>query len=308
VMPPTDTQESTQVLTWDELKALAKQGHEIASHSVTHPRLAVLDEPNLVYELEKSRQEILDHLGAKHTFSIECPYGTEDERVVQHALARYPAARNRMPDPFLEELNRWSEKDPDLSTREYVQWQRGPLTATPMALMKSWIDRIVAHDNIWLVLVFHGVEGIGWEPKRGSELREYLQYVQSHQDQLWVATFRDVTKYMRERMHAALHAHRQNDSIEVSLRHDLDEGLYDLPLTLKTHVPPEWSAVRIRQGTRVSRVEIAREGEGASVTYEAIPNADGVTLADAGPTQVERDPANKVQGPERTRLLSCCLQ
>src|SRR6185295_5616578 len=46
------------VVTWDDLRALAKNGHEVASHTVTHPRLAVLDEPNLVYELEKSRQDI----------------------------------------------------------------------------------------------------------------------------------------------------------------------------------------------------------------------------------------------------------
>src|SRR5262249_19634992 len=44
--------------------------HEIASHTVTHPRLAV------------------------------------DPRAVARALLRYPVSRNRMPDPFLRELNR----------------------------------------------------------------------------------------------------------------------------------------------------------------------------------------------------------
>ena len=99
-------------LTWDDLKALAAQGFEFSSHTITHPRLAVLDDANLDYELEKSREDILDHLGPKHTFTVECPFGTEDERVVRHALALYPASRNRMPEPFLEELNRWSEIDP----------------------------------------------------------------------------------------------------------------------------------------------------------------------------------------------------
>jgi peptidoglycan/xylan/chitin deacetylase (PgdA/CDA1 family) len=271
------------VLTWDELRTLAKHGHEIASHTVTHPRLAVLDEPNLRYELEKSRQEILDQLGAKHTFSVECPYGTEDERAVGYALARYPAARNRMPEPFLEELNRWNDLDPGASRKEYVQWQRGALTRTPMASMKSWIDTIAAHDNVWLVLVFHGVDGIGWEPKTSGEVREYFQYIKSKQSRLWVAPFQDVTKYMREREHSQVHGARKGNAIEVVLRHDLDESLYDLPLTLKTYVPSEWSAVVARQGTSVQRLAAVREMGRTSVTYQAVPNAGAATLANTGP-------------------------
>src|SRR5215475_14116952 len=76
---PVNTREDFQdgnTITWDELRSLASRGYEFASHTVTHPRLAVLDDANLVYELEKSRQEILDQLGFKHTFSVECPYGT----------------------------------------------------------------------------------------------------------------------------------------------------------------------------------------------------------------------------------------
>ncbi len=269
-------------VSWDQLRELARQGHEVASHTVTHPRLAVLDEPNLVYELEKSRQEILEQLGPKHTFSVECPYGTEDERAVAHALARYAAARNRMPEPFLEELNRGSQADPAASRKEYVQWQRGPLTRTPMPLMKSWIDLIAARDNIWLVLVFHGVDGIGWEPKTSGELREYFDYIKSWQDRLWVATFQDVTKYMREHAHGVVEARPNGATIEVSLRHDLSREPYDLPLTLRTRVPPGWPAVQARQGASIQRVEIEREGENAWATYQAVPNAGTVTLAEAG--------------------------
>src|SRR5215472_3998103 len=90
-------------ITWEELAALANRGYEFASHTVTHPRLAVLDDANLIYELEKSRQDILDHLGYKHTFSVECPFGTADRRAVNFALQRYQLARNYMPDSFVED-------------------------------------------------------------------------------------------------------------------------------------------------------------------------------------------------------------
>lgn len=275
---PGQSAEKQAVLSWDDFHALADRGYEFSSHTVTHPRLAVLDEPNLVYELEKSREDILEHLGPRHTFTVECPYGTEDERVVRHALALYPASRNRMPEPFLEELNRSSEKDPAASAKEYVPWQRGVLTKTPTTLMRSWVDTVAAHDNMWLVLVFHGVDGVGWEPTTGAKLEEYFRTIKSKEDRVWVATFGDVTKYMRERMHGTARTSRTGDAIEVTLRHDLKDDIYDLPLTLKTNVPSAWSTVEVRQGSRVQRVPAVRDKEGNRVTYQASPNAAVVTL------------------------------
>ncbi|MEJ7589557.1 MAG: polysaccharide deacetylase family protein [Ferruginibacter sp.] len=144
-------------------KNFTAQGHEFASHTVTHPRLAVLTEPNMVHELEKSREEILKNLGERYIFSAECPYGTEDERVMSYAYKIYPALRNRMPEKYLDEINRSGKTPPGTLHKEYVQWQRGATTKTPLPLMKSWVDTVIAHKHDWLVLVFHGVVGIGWE-------------------------------------------------------------------------------------------------------------------------------------------------
>lgn len=275
---PDTSEDPGGAVTWEELATLARHGHEIASHTVTHPRLAVLDEPNLVYELETSREEILNHLGPKHTFSIECPYGTEDARAVRYALERYPASRNRMPEPFLDEIDRSSDRDPVASSKPYVQWQRGALTKTPMALMKSWIDTVAGHDDMWLVLVFHGVDGIGWEPRTGTELKEYFEYIKSREGELWVATFQDAAKYLRERAHATVKAARNGDTIQVTLTHDLTDARYDLPLTLGTSVPSDWPGAEIRQGVRIWRVESVRNASAVSVLYRATPNAEPVTL------------------------------
>ena len=269
-------------VTWDELSELAKRGHEIASHTVTHPRLAVLDDANLIYELERSREEILTHLGFQHTFSVECPYGTENERAVSFALARYPLARNFMPDAFVEDIDRASKKDPLESRKEYVRWQRGPLTSTPMSLMKSWVDTTAAHENIWLVLVFHGVDGIGWQPRTSADLKEYFGYIKSKEDRVWVATFQDVAKYIRERAHATLESYRYGNVISVVLRDDLKDIRYNLPLTLKTYVPANWPAVEVRQGDRATIVEATPDKMLGYVTYQALPNAETITLTPIG--------------------------
>jgi peptidoglycan/xylan/chitin deacetylase (PgdA/CDA1 family) len=265
-------------ITWDELAAMARRGYEFASHTVTHPRVAALDDANLTYELEKSRQEILDHLGFKHTFSVECPYGTEDPRGVAYALQRYQVARNHMPDPFVDDLDRGNTMDPALSKKEYVRWQRGPLTKTSMELIKSWVDTVTAHDNIWLVLVSHGVDGIGWESKTHQEIKEYLAYMKSKEDRLWIATFQDVTKYIRERAHGEVRSYRDGDAVSVVLRDDLTDASYDLPLTLKTYVPHNWHTVEIRQGGRTTRAAVTLDQGHSYVLYQAVPNAEVVRL------------------------------
>jgi peptidoglycan/xylan/chitin deacetylase (PgdA/CDA1 family) len=268
-------------ITWDELRSLASRGYEFASHTVTHPRLAVLDDANLIYELEKSRQDILDHLGFRHTFSVECPYGTENERAVHAALLRYPIARNYMPDREVDDLDRGNIMDPAESHKEYVRWQRGPLTETPMELMKSWIDKTASQGNIWLVLVFHGVDGIGWKPKTSAELNDYFGYISSKKRSLWVATFQDVGKYIRERQTSALSWYKDGEVITVVLRSNLTDLSYDLPLTLKTYVPNEWKTVEVRQGTQTKQVDVVRENGADYVLYQAMPNAEVVKLSRA---------------------------
>lgn len=270
---------TVDLITWNELKTFAEQGHEFGSHTILHPWLAVMDSANIYYELEKSREDILTHLGPEHTFSAECPFGTEDERVMKYAHQIFPALRNRMPRPYLAELNRASDEDPRLPQKEYVQWQRGPLSDTPMQQMKSWVDTSLGKDNIWLVLVFHGVEGIGWEALSKEKLQEYFDYMKKRDDQLWVATFKDVTKYLRERMNATVETATTGKNLTVELTHSLDKTLYHLPLTLKTYIPSSWDHVMVAQNKERRVIEIQEDQGGTYVQYQAVPNSGPVTLS-----------------------------
>jgi len=258
---------------WADYKSYAAEGHEIASHSVTHPRLAVLDEANLRYELEQSKADIQNFLGEKYTFSAECPFGTENERVMKYAHKAYSALRNRMPETYLDELNRSSERRPDESEKEYVQWQRGPLSNHSMQLMKSWVDTCIANDNIWLVLVFHGVDGIGWEPKTKAELEEYFSYMKENEANLWIAPFAEVTKYIRERKTTKLSSELVNNSIEVHFSSTLDPVVYNVPLTLKTYVPKAWEAAQLTKKNKQEneKLLVQKDSLGSYVYYSFSP-------------------------------------
>jgi peptidoglycan/xylan/chitin deacetylase (PgdA/CDA1 family) len=263
---------------WDDFRKDVGAGYEIASHSITHATMPGLDEANIRYELEKSKEEIRNQLGEKYTFSVEVPYGYEDDRVMQIAYKIYPALRNRMPEPFLKEIDRASRVLPHPTDKEYVQWQRGPLHATPLSLMESWVDTTCANKDMWLVLVFHGIDSLGWEWTPIPKLEEYFNYIVAREGQVWVATFGDVTKYMREREAAKVGLVAGGGAMNVTLTHSLDKTMYDLPLTLKTYIPDGWKMVTVRQGARVKKVDIQHDDKGRYVLYQVKPNSTPATL------------------------------
>ncbi|MDF2158413.1 polysaccharide deacetylase family protein [Algoriphagus sp. CAU 1675] len=263
---------------WDLYRSYSAQGHEIASHTVTHPRLAVLDEINMLYELEQSKADLLKNIGPESTFSAEGPYGTENERVMEYAHKIYPSLRNRMPEEWLEEINRGSSMTPGESDKEYVQWQRGPLTKIGIGQMKAWVDTVLSHDNNWLVLVFHGVENLGWEPKSRNELVEYFSYMKSNEDKLWISTFRDVTKYLRERKATQIQTEVSGDQIQVNLKTDLDPDVYFIPLTLKTYLPNEWGKAQLSTDDGTRDLEVQSDEKGKYVVYNLNPSGRGSLL------------------------------
>jgi peptidoglycan/xylan/chitin deacetylase (PgdA/CDA1 family) len=272
--------DSRYPIAWDELRRYGAQGHEIANHSVTHPYMPALDESNIVYEVENASREIREQMGPKHDFSIEAPYGISDPRVQSLLTSRFALTRNWVTDKFMDGFLRDDRRDPTASTREYVQWQRGPLSRTAFDLMKSWVDTSIAH-GIWLVLVFHGVEGIGWEPLTTETKRAYYDYIKDHQSSLWIATFRDGARYARERMNSKVMASRSGDTIRVAVTHSLDPGVYDLPLTARTAIPTDWTLVRFRQGNDVRWLPIFRNAGGSFVIYRIAPNGVPATLEKA---------------------------
>jgi len=265
-------------LTWDSIKVYASEGYEFASHTITHAHMAVLDTANMFYELEKSKEDIKDHLGEIYTFTAEIPFGIEHPRAMKYALPEYPALRNLITDSCMQEINRGYKTQPGSSDKEYVQWQRGGTTKTPLSLMKSWVDTTLAHDNIWLVLVFHGIDGLGYEALSHELLDTYFQYIKKHENNLWVANFSEVVKYMRERMHASIKTDKTGNRIIVHLHHSLDTSTYNIPLTLKTYVPEKWKKVEVKQDNYKGQLKTQKDTKGNYILYRASPNNGAIEL------------------------------
>ena len=264
-------------LTWDDLRRAAAEGHEIANHTISHPFMPALDEANIVYELEKANEDILEQMGPKHTFSAEIPYGIDDKRVSRIFASRFPVTRNWVTDDFMEGFMRNNQRDPSQSTKEYVQWQRGLSTRTTREMIKGWIDKSNEH-GIWFVLIIHGIEGIGYEPVTTDTLRNCFDDIVDHQ-----RTHVGCDLPGRHEVRARKDEQQRKD--ECLGRHDRSDGdslarkkLYDLPLTARTVIPGDWKLVRFKQGGDVRWLPIHREGDSSYVTYRIAPDGTVATL------------------------------
>jgi len=161
-----------------------------------------------------------------------------------------------------------------------VQWQRGPVASTSLEQMTGWVDTALT-SGAWLVLVLHGIDGVGYEPVSADRLGAYFDYIKAQESRLWVATFQDGGKYIRERMNSTIVTRDVGAALEIDVTHTLDRAIYDLPLTVRTGVPASWSSARFRQGTSTRSLAVRHEDGRSFVTYRIAPNA--------GPARLEQE-------------------
>ena len=74
------------MMSWEQLRALARAGHEIGSHSMTHPLLPQCDERTIAFEVGESRRVLEAQLGTPIE-SFCYPNGDQDERCRQAVAA-----------------------------------------------------------------------------------------------------------------------------------------------------------------------------------------------------------------------------
>ncbi|MCF8224269.1 MAG: polysaccharide deacetylase family protein [Bacteroidales bacterium] len=262
---------------WNDLRGFAADGHEFASHTISHPYLSVLDEKNALYELEKCQEDIGKNLGFKHTLTVECPYGIHDKRIMKLTEPVFPFSRNQVPEEYITGIMRSGTLLPGEASNEYIQWQRGPLSDTPYPLMRSWIET-TRTNSAWLVLVFHGIEGIGWEALPAETIRDYFNLIKENENELWIATYQDAYKYVRARMNTVITTKSNNKVIHVNIDNELDPKVYDVPLSVRTVVPNDWVKAEIRTGEQTTVVSSSKKNNQLFVEYEILPGLQSVDL------------------------------
>ncbi len=132
-----------RMMTFDELAALAREGHEIGSHSMTHRMMPECDDVALAYELGESRRILQRHIG-QPIDSFCYPNGDCDERAARavnaagyrRAITTKWGDNDRASDPF--HLRRF-----DMDTSRILGLDNRPSAAVLAFRMSSFQSLLV---------------------------------------------------------------------------------------------------------------------------------------------------------------------
>jgi peptidoglycan/xylan/chitin deacetylase (PgdA/CDA1 family) len=127
------------------VKNLYVSGHEIASHSVTHPDLTTLGATKMDNELKNSQTFLSNLLGVPIP-DYAAPYGASNDQVVTDAKKYYQSYRGVQAG-----YNAKNNFDP------YNLVVQNIVSTTTTEDIQGWLDQAKA-TNTWLILVYHQVD------------------------------------------------------------------------------------------------------------------------------------------------------
>jgi hypothetical protein len=95
----------------------------------------------------------------------------------------------------------------------------------------------------------------------------------SDSNEIWVETMGNITRYMKEREQFQYNVTAETDTqIQISATDNLNDQIYNYPLTVDITVPPDWEGAFVIQGSRTDSVNTIAAGNNAYVRTKVIPD------------------------------------
>lgn len=255
---------------WTVLQAVAAEGHEVASHTVTHASLSGMSLENQTAELKDSKEAIESHLPGHPCFTLAYPYCVPSSPGL--TAQYYIAARHCQ-----------GSLEPS-TPRDFHQISS--IICGSLGTVKTANDfqtRFQSAANLqgWCVFLIHGIDNDGgYSPLSSAVLRASLEYLSTHTGTFWVATFGDAVRYIRERNAVAVkELSSQGARLTLQVKDGLDNAIYNLPVTLRRPLPAGWSAANVSQNGRTIPATPVMVNSLTYVMFDVVPDAGEVILS-----------------------------
>ena len=260
------------MISWDGVKQLASSGHEIASHSDSHPN----GQPMPGNEIASSKQTLNSKVQQKYG-CITLAYPNCDTPGDSQVLQNYVVGRI---------CNGSWKGGSDIMGKD------GPNNwAAVSALMtgnqgtsdfKGNMQKAVQQGG-WVAFLTHGfttgTNGYAtYSPTDASTMEGSLQYAQQNDKDIWVAPMGHVAMYIKERKAAKVDVSNSGSSTTVKLTHNIKDNIsnYDYPLSLR--VKYSGSTANVTQ----AGAKLESKIDGGYVYFDAVPNAGEIVIAGEG--------------------------
>jgi peptidoglycan/xylan/chitin deacetylase (PgdA/CDA1 family) len=228
------------VTAWNSLRRMADEGHEIASHTWSHPRCSVIAEEDLRREIERAIEDIRNHLpGVRAVPSFSYPFGSFDE-TSRRVVSRYHlSARSGVPGIESGDADR-TDFAALKAVGVYPPYDIDRLNASVLEAVES---------RGWIIVYFHSISDRNSRGRTTIPLesfRRHLSFVRERKSDLWIATQGLAASYILMRRTAVVSAFvTHGDRIEVRVDGRRPENGFPVPLCVSLIRPAEWTGRRI---------------------------------------------------------------
>jgi peptidoglycan/xylan/chitin deacetylase (PgdA/CDA1 family) len=254
---------------WSGFRNALNQGHEVSSHSMTHPFIYGDSLFQTRYELGESKRIIMENMQRKYPITFSYPFCYVDD--IDMMEDYYIAARgcsNQVVYSTIENfmnigsfiLGEMSNYNSDEDFNEIAE----------KALM----------ENAWSVDTFHAIDNNNaWSPINSNDLRTHLKYLNENRDVYWVDTFANVVKYVKARQQIRIVPTENSTTIiSAEIWDDFDDDIYNIPLTFKKEIPKSWSVLSVYHGDEEISHQRVRQSSKTYVIFDVIPDGREVRI------------------------------
>jgi hypothetical protein len=252
--------------TWPGFQSMALEGHEIGSHTMNHYDLTTLqwgnisEDSTLLYELYQSKIFIGQKIPTAKCISLNYPYTLHNTIVDSAASLFYENGRTlgQLPNDSSLSVEEWyglQAKIVEFSLPrnsvddDYDELQSFLLWTINSIENHKW-GMIIIHDvvpfNELQDLINQGVyepvttEWLGW-------LCDFLS-ARSSNKEIWIETVGNITRYIKERDNSNYQIISVSDQlIEINVTDNLNNEIYNYPLSAYINIPVDWHYVRTEQ-------------------------------------------------------------
>jgi len=268
---------------WHHFIELSKKGHELGSHTATHPKLTELkdgssrEKGTLLYELNAPIDAIQERIPGYQVISFAYPFVDFNAHVMDETRKLYASSRGMGSGFNPARPSQW------MNIQSHgVDYSAGRTLVSDMekfTVLQKWIsDNTIARGG-WTVLLAHDVmpfkEAVeaadAWHPISSESFDAFAKWLKEKQNagELWVETVGNITRYIKERDNVSVELISETaEKLRFSIGDKLSDDVYNYPLTLEIKLPSGWNNVKALQKENTLNVSI-REGK---VIVDAIPD------------------------------------
>ncbi len=250
---------------WNTLKTIANKGHEIGSHSKSHPSGAMNES-----EMSSSKDEINRQIPGFDCNTVVYPNCVVPNKTT---AAKYfiggricnNQVANTTPADYFE-------------IGSIICGNQGQCNS--LANFQSQLNN-AKNKKGWAVFLIHEVDnGSGYSPLASSVIDQTLDHIKKNDGDFWVTTFRNAILYSKERNAAKItEVSNTANEITLNLTDNLDNATYKYPLSIRRTVPAGWTDVTALQGGK----EIESSIKSGYIYFNAVPDGGTVTLTPGTP-------------------------